>query len=113
VAGHAIDHRSDVFFLRGVLADGQDLLVGKIRQGAFDLRDKPEPADQAGAFDSLEFRGWLSRGHECLAFRLPFADKLLKQFIANSRHTIHCFSLPMDYLKLRDPAQTSMTIGAW
>ncbi len=32
--------------------------------------------------------------------------------IANSRHTIHCFSLPMDYLKLRDPAQTSMTIGA-
>ena len=32
--------------------------------------------------------------------------------IANSRHRIHCFSLPMDYLKLRDPAQTSMTIGA-
>ena len=79
VAGHTIDHRSDVFFLRGVLADGQDL--GKIRQGAFDLRDEPEPADQAGAFDSLEFRRWLSRGHECLAFRLPFADKLLKQFV--------------------------------
>jgi hypothetical protein len=81
VAGHTIDHRSDVFFLRGVVADGQDLLLGKIRYGAFDLRDEPEPADQAGAFDSPEFRRWLSRGHECLAFRLPFADKLLKQFV--------------------------------
>ena len=32
--------------------------------------------------------------------------------IVNSRRTIHCFYLPMDYLKLRDLAETSMTIGA-
>ena len=42
---------------------------------------KKKPADKTGAFDSLEFRGWLSRGHECLAFRIPFANKLLKQFV--------------------------------
>ena len=30
VAGHAIDQCPDVFFLRGVVPDGQDLLVGKI-----------------------------------------------------------------------------------
>ena len=31
VAGHAINHCSNVFFLPGVIADGQDLLVWKIR----------------------------------------------------------------------------------
>ncbi len=25
--------------------------IGKIRHGALDLRDEPEPANQAGAFD--------------------------------------------------------------
>jgi hypothetical protein len=32
--------------------------------------------------------------------------------IVNSRRTIRCLSLPMDYLKWRDLAETSMTIGA-
>ena len=87
MAGHAIDHRSDVIFLRSVVADGQDLLVRKIGQGALDLRHEPEPAYHVGTLDALDFAGRLPRGHD-LAFGLPFADKLLQQlvFLTRSGH---------------------------
>ena len=38
-------HGSDVLFLCGIVTDGQDLLVGKIRSRCFYFRDEPEPAD--------------------------------------------------------------------
>ena len=85
VAGHAIDHRSDVFFLRWIVAQGEDLLVGKIGHAALDLRNEPEAADHAGALDSFKLGRWLARRHECFAFRLPFTDELLQQSVFFNR----------------------------
>ena len=84
MAGHAIDHCSDVFFLRGIVADGQDLLVGKIRQGALDLRHEPEPAYHVGTLDTLNLAGRLPRGHD-LAFGFPLPDKLFQQLVFFAR----------------------------
>ena len=90
VAGHAIDHRSNIFFLRRVVADSQDLFIRKIWHGALDLRNEPEAADHARAFDTFEFGRRLAGSHEGLAFGLPFTDELLQQsvFFDRSGHLL-------------------------